>query len=290
MLLVDGDVILYRAGFAAERTEYWVTFLDDFDDPCTRPVENKRAADAEAARLTEAGMRNVEIQSRINLEPVENALANVRSMVNGAADACQLNQEDVTVVLSGSTNFRNDLATLKEYKGNRDKTHQPTHKEAMKDYMHRRWKTITTDNEEADDFLGYTQYSAYKNDEESIICTTDKDLLMIPGLHYNPVNEVFEVTTPASGLERFWKQMLTGDSVDNIPGVPGVGPVKAAAALADVPLHEMPSAVYALYVQGYEAAAEDAFLEMGRLVWIRHRPGEIWSPEMMKEYTDEALR
>ena len=85
---------------------------------------------------------------------------------------------------------------------------------------------MAPDGSEADDFLGIHQ------DDSSVICGIDKDLLQIPGKHYNYDKKVSQVVTPLEGWRNFFTQVLTGDASDNIPGLPRIGPVKAMSILS----------------------------------------------------------
>jgi len=79
----------------------------------------------------------------------------------------------------------------------------------------------------------------------------DKDLKQVPGWYFNP-------DKPENGMEwidewtghfNFYKQLLTGDKVDNIPGIRGIGPKKAEKLLMDckdeVEMYEVCANVYA---------------------------------------------
>jgi len=74
----------------------------------------------------------------------------------------------------------------------------------------------------------------------------------------------------------FYTQLLTGDRVDNIIGLKGIGPVKAAKALADLTTDiEMYNKVVEMY-DGDKVRV----LENARLLWLRRTPGEMWeAPE-----------
>jgi 5'-3' exonuclease len=84
---------------------------------------------------------------------------------------------------------------------------------------------------EADDMLGVRQCELSCDSDESIICTIDKDLNMIPGSHYNFVKKERYVVTPEDGIRFFYYQMLIGDTTDNIKGVVGIGKQKATKLL-----------------------------------------------------------
>jgi 5'-3' exonuclease len=60
----------------------------------------------------------------------------------------------------------------------------------------------------------------------------DKDLLQVPGMHYNWVRDEKILVTPEVGLRKLYQQVLTGDGTDNIPGIYGIGDVKARKLIA----------------------------------------------------------
>ena len=62
-----------------------------------------------------------------------------------------------------------------------------------------------------------------------IIVSPDKDLLQLEGRHYNPKKKSWVDNTfmYQEAEFSFWKDMLTGQSGDNIKGVPGIGEVSA---------------------------------------------------------------
>lgn len=104
------------------------------------------------------------------------------------------------------------------------------------------------DEWEADDLI--KDRAMELGEDQVVICTMDKDLKQIPGIHfdyYRPraketkYNEFgHKIPEPCRGLNFytreearvfFWTQMLTGDSTDDIKGVPGIGPKRAEKAL-----------------------------------------------------------
>ena len=193
----------------------------------------------------------------------------------------KLQSDDLVVYLSGPTNFREGIATIKPYKGNRDEAHKPVHGPAIKEYLHKNYDVVVSDGEEADDVIAYSHYRMYLEDDmSSVLCSTDKDLDMIPGCHYNFIKDEQYYVTEEEGTLAFWMQMLTGDAVDNIPGVPRIGKKRAEAALAGLENElDMYHAVRTLYVQGYgEDEADAALLENGQLLWMRRAPNEWWKP------------
>jgi 5'-3' exonuclease len=75
---------------------------------------------------------------------------------------------------------------------------------------------------EADD-----ECSIQARNSDGVIATIDKDLDQIPGKHYDYKRKVFYEIDPYEAMEFFYKQAITGDATDNIPGAYKMG--KAAA-------------------------------------------------------------
>src|SRR5699024_1694780 len=83
----------------------------------------------------------------------------------------------------------------------------------------------------------------------------------------------------------FYAQMLTGDSVDNIPGCKGIGPAKAYDILTDEERDEnLRERVLKEYERVYgEDKGWDIFNEQGQLLWLVRKikydgEPEYWYP------------
>lgn len=273
---LDGDVIVYAAGFACEHTFWSIVHAGE-----RREFETRKEMLAYAESLGLSPGQYV-VEQRREVEPLPNALYNVRSIVNATAEAMQVDpKEDVIVYLSGPTNFRTGVATILPYKGNRDPAHKPVHAPDIKAMIRREYVTRTSEDEEADDQIAYEHYADWLRDPYStVIATVDKDLDMIPGLHYNFRKKEGYYVSPEEGIWWFYRQCLTGDTTDNIPGIKGIGPVRAAQSLPAVGASEadLYRAVLAEYVARYGEASHERLLEVGRLLWIRREPGQWWNP------------
>ena len=113
--------------------------------------------------------------------------------------------------LTGSGNFRKKINP--EYKANRKDKPPPKWLQSCRQFLITEWNAKISDGCEADDLLGITQ------DNETILCSLDKDLNMIPGWHFNWLkNELYEVQQ-FEGIKHFYKQMLIGDRSDNSIGL-----------------------------------------------------------------------
>ena len=137
-------------------------------------------------------------------------------------------EELVTIVtFSSPKNYRKVVNP--DYKSNRKGVAKPVLFSDMVEKTKRLYNCETWDNIEADDVMGIMQ------DEDTIICTGDKDLLQVAGYHINmidPESGVFQVNAE-SGLRLFYTQCLSGDSVDGYYGCPKIGKKKATAIVAD---------------------------------------------------------
>lgn len=247
--LIDGDPIVYRAGFAADgqlKKEYKEQHPDATDE------EAKSALDG--------------------VDYLGIALYNTREMLEGIV--ARFTADAPSLYLTGSGNFRESLATLLPYKGNRDPTHKPKYYREIKYYMEDQWDAIVTKGIEADDALATEQWR--NKDRSTVICTIDKDLDQIPGFHYNYVKQTFYDVSMHAANTFFWHQMLEGDRTDNIPGIEGLGPKRTAKLVesAGGDLEHLRKIVQGKYQDQYGPDWEKAYHEVGNLLWMRRLEGQ----------------
>lgn len=178
---------------------------------------------------------------------------------------------DYRLFLSDSKgNFRKSI--YPEYKGNRSQP-KPKHYQMLRDYLVEYEKAEIAHGEEADDALGRNQT------KDTMICTIDKDLNMIEGMHFHMKKRVHTEVSHKQARHSFWMQMLTGDTTDNIPGIKGIGPKKAEKILQGCTTNrEYLVAVLTAYTDltGVECIYEHLDM-IGKLLYIRRKPNEMWS-------------
>jgi DNA polymerase I len=104
------------------------------------------------------------------------------------------------------------------------------------------FKRLSIEGEEADDLIASYAREALKNNYEVVIGTNDKDIMQLVGEKcwiYQTDKDGFQLLG-AKEVEEKWGVpptqigeilALTGDAVDNIPGVPGIGPKTAAVLI-----------------------------------------------------------
>jgi DNA polymerase-1 len=104
------------------------------------------------------------------------------------------------------------------------------------------WPLIMVDGVEADDVIGTLARRAEAQQIDSVVSTGDKDLAQLISPHVTLVNtmsnETLDLDSVAAKFGVRADQVLdlltlTGDAVDNVPGVPKVGPKTAAKWLAE---------------------------------------------------------
>lgn len=137
-------------------------------------------------------------------------------------------------------NFRIHKAVTQGYKANRKDKEKPFHFNNVRAYMLGMLNAEVAWGMEADDAMCIAQMA--DPNEETIICSRDKDLRMCPGWHYGwecgnqpafmpqEISEHGYLKLPkpnklvGGGNMFFYAQLAMGDSTDNIPGLYRKGP------------------------------------------------------------------
>lgn len=270
-LIIDGDVICYTAAYATEKTKYLVQCLAGyltFDDAKTAK-ENANAAIGAA------------IWSRKEVRPEADAIQAVDSVLLDIMRQLDGKRSDVLVILSGVGNFRHKIATRAEYKGNRVGAERPKNYNAVREHLIQNWRAIVTAGEEADDRIGIVMTA----DPNSVCCSIDKDLKQLQGWHFNfHTSELVAVSGRQADLN-FFGQVLSGDATDNIPGLPGIGKVKSAKALAGcLTPWDCWLVCLSMYIQEFGKIKGRMYaIEAAQLLHVRRKDKQIWSPKLASE-------
>lgn len=178
------------------------------------------------------------------------------------------------------------------YKANRVAPKPKWHEE-LKEHLITKWGAEFSYGMEADDSLGIAQiYPKYiannillsvPKESWTVICSIDKDLLQVPGLHWNFVKKEQKFVTPEEGLRFFYSQILIGDTADNVKGAKGIGPVRAAKVLDGI--EAVPAKLCTATYQAYCKAEKDKdpqkilnhILTVGRVLKIKqYEDEELW--------------
>ena len=231
------------------------------------------------------------------------------------------NAKDFICYITGPGNFRFDIAKQEPYKGNRSDVEKPYHWATVDEYGRSKYNCTEILGTEADDELGIIQRYYNQAGVSTVICSRDKDLRMVEGLHFSwkcgenqPAKPVRYITF-LDGMKFFFQQLLTGDPVDNIMGCGiretsvygpkaakagqeyrrrvGVGAKAASILLAKGDgLQEWYEIVKTQYEKRFNADEfEDILLENARLLYIGQKSSEdlfVWSRIGVKDGTSNV--
>jgi 5'-3' exonuclease len=132
------------------------------------------------------------------------------------------NVEKYYVFVKGKNNFRYKI--FPEYKKNRPPKNPII--DVLNYYLVSEFGAIESHNAESDDYVfSYSQLPEYQG--RAIICSVDKDMLQIPGIHYDYQKNKFHVISEDDARYNLAIQMIMGDAADGIAGLRGYGPKKA---------------------------------------------------------------
>ena len=256
--LIDGDILRYEVGFGAETA--WRSIFPAYPE----------------------SIPTFDFVKEILHEKIDNIVA-----LSGA-DSYQL-------YLTKGRCFRDAIATVKPYKPRVE--NKPWHFNNLTVYMRDVLNAVVVEGIEADDAMAIEHVSSSGS---TIIASRDKDLRQLPGWFYSwelgsqvsfgPINIDLVGSLALSdnrkkligtGFAFFCAQVLMGDKTDNIPGLPGWGPVKVYEYLLG--LKEADDYLYYLtmaYQDYYNTAWEERLLEQGQLAWmvrrINGKEPELW--------------
>jgi DNA polymerase-1 len=168
--------------------------------------------------------------------------------------------DEVRMCLTGRRNFR--YKVYPDYKANRQ--HQDFQMiKPLRAWMTRQYTAIQKTYLEADDVMGIVSTHA---PDQYVIATIDKDLLQIPGRHYNWNSNKRVLVNEEQADLMFFQQIMTGDTTDNYFGIPGIGPVKAKKFLAETPKDEWWSGIVKMYAA--KDLSEEYAFQMARVARI----------------------
>jgi hypothetical protein len=170
-------------------------------------------------------------------QALRTATRRIDERMNQILDECRAGE--YTGYLTGKDNFRDGIATLQRYKGNRYDAmgkrikEQPQWLTECRTYLEDEWDCIMVQRQEADDALSIHRANV-TDDSEYIISSIDKDLMINNGKHHDMNSGEFtdvegfgDIWMKGSackgfGLKFFYTQMLMGDSADWIKGLPKI--------------------------------------------------------------------
>ena len=277
---IDCDPLVYQIGFRCEDAHYVIG-----------GVKFKTMKDI-TAHCEGMGLNIEDVVKEVVPWKWEDVLREVETKVRKFQNL--FTPSKTYLYLSPSHYFRYDLTG--DYKGNRVGGSKPYHYKALRDYFMRKGAKLI-DNMEADDVLAVNHFHHFKaggckeKSHNSLIVGDDKDFNNIPGWHYNPTKDKLFYVGSYSAIAHFYRQMIEGDTADNIKGVPGKGK-KAAEKLID-PAHcdekvywEIVRNTYIEYAEKKELKVEEVLDQMllnAHLLWILWEKDKWFIPPLEED-------
>ena len=148
--------------------------------------------------------------------------------INGICDTLGVTDHQCYLTSTDKTNFR--YAVDSTYKSNRTAP-RPKWFGVIREHLINDYQAEVVSGMEADDAIGI-EATKRKNNKDLFISSIDKDLLQIPGEHYNFVSRSHFTVSVEEGNEHLGRQLLVGDITDSIKSLRGIGPVKAERILS----------------------------------------------------------
>lgn len=214
--LVDADMFVYAAGFSVEHSE---PIAFDAEGRLIGQWRNKQKYNEWCKKHPDKAELVAELDFEEWIEEFSKCEFILRNKKKQILEVTRRAKQS-WFLTKGSTLWRNEDATIQEYKGNRKEMRKPIYYDECRAFMEEKFRAKVCRGLEADDSVAHT---ARENVGSVIVTSGDKDLLTIPGYHLNPskMGEGVFYTTPLEACRNLYIQMLMGDRIDNIKGLSG---------------------------------------------------------------------
>ena len=274
-VLIDGDIIAYRAAFATQDRLIYKP-VKFWEDPLKEPTLGLLGLNS--GKVSFVGYEEKDgLQMAVFKQQFlpEDATAKVDELmdfiIGETVDFPFPSESDYQTYITGSTNFRFDIAKSAPYKGNRAATEKPKYLGLTRSHLLDKYYAIISVDEEADDLISK---GAAALDYNCVVASIDKDMLQLPCWHFNFGRNEWTKVSEFEGTLFFYTQILTGDAADNIKGLHGIGPKKAEKLLDGC---DNEDSLWDAVVKAYDGNIE-RIVENARLLWLRRYEDELWEP------------
>jgi len=200
--------------------------------------------------------------------------------------------KDIAMAFGGPTNFRKDIYPDYKRSASRVKTksNRPDFFYSFKDSLCEREDSMMCVGYEADDQVRIWARECEKENIHTVVISVDKDLDCIPGVHFNPKTRKSYCISKSEANFHYWRQIIMGDPVDNIPGVEGIGKVYSQRILSDAKDRgvKLKHAACYEYHKKYGEEGYERLLFNGKLIHILRDPNDHFF--VRRESYDKAIR
>lgn len=288
---LDGDVVVYRGAFAVESTKYHLYGPDKEFVETFHSHKDMKGYLKDVAEFFETNPDDYTYESEKIIGTEQDAIDACEVIMKYIKNQCP--SKSYKVYLTGKGNYREQIAKSAGYKENRKDVPKPVHYQAVKDHLINNHGAIIVNGVESDDACGVIGYQGHLGKAATCTVSIDKDFLNVPALHYNFVDNVWNRQSEEEADHFLWKQILTGDKVDNILGLvnvsdefrkkysikksKGIGPAAAEKILDGCKSSkECAERVIEAYKSYYGNEWRGYLQEAGKLVYILREKDKIW--------------
>jgi hypothetical protein len=263
--IIDGDILAYRCASTSETLVYraYNTETCELIGDYTKTELDRLWLEYQIFNIgiDRSAMR---VEKYLRDDGADIAKRNIRSVIRNLRK--KIKAKEYVVYLTGDNNFRKQVATVQEYKGNR-KGCKPKYLQDMRQYLLENYGAIVAHDKEADDLISIALNTSLEQHGDigmAVHIGLDKDLKTVPGVHYNYKTDEYEAITVNEAYSRMFLQILTGDPTDNIKGLPNIseecklkynipkrGGCGNATATAILSGAETPAEMYARVLEAY---------------------------------------
>lgn len=331
MLIIDGDLYVYKVGFATRSKEVGFKLTHRITGQvkdlglCSQGVAVEKARGHDSAEW--------KLSSYITPQPLHFTLGNLKASLSSLIDKFNMDYK-IYLTSTDHSNYRYSIATIEPYKGSRARCRECNSKTSarfeqsgrtedkyvqiscklcgdiekeqtvserpfwfteIREYLIENWGAEVIHGQEADDAVSI-HYCASDPTLNTCMVHIDKDINNTPGWHYNPNTEEKYFVTPEEATKNFYSQILLGDSVDCIPGVQNCGPAVIEKLFQYCRVEEdYESTILEVFKGNHfnlprfktkhdmcltNEQAWSRLKEIGQLLWIRRKEGELWEPSI----------
>lgn len=228
---IDGDILVYRAASVGQHVFYDIYEDGEFTGETFDYHKEAKGYVKDQSEFFMVDTVLYEIRPRTVFYEEEEALKAFDMQIKALKN--NLKAKNYKIYLTGKDNYRESVATILKYKGNREYTEKPYWFYNVREHAIKEHGAIVVNGNEADDacsVVAYRGYLANPNNPTTVCASVDKDLRNTPGYHFHlDKDSEPELVTLEEANRGFYQQLLKGDkTVDNIPGCQGLSKSIAA--------------------------------------------------------------
>ena len=217
-------------------------------------------------------------------EPLSHTLRTIKVAIN--RQIRESGCTDYQIYIQGTGNFRDDIAS--DYKATRP-SRKPAAMEDIREYLITKYNAEVVNGIETDDKVSMILWEDFiacdgiKERASIMLSSPDKDLKNTPGWHYFPKSGKTAWISDDQARRHFQWQLLCGDKVDNIKGLPLLNPAFTTLMGLGRPPAAGCGEVWAKKVMHLASDVHEAEINVYR-AYLSYGEMMMWSEDQTYEY------